>query len=127
MLGDVELGELIREVGKAQDEATAKAAMKKIADTYAAGRVPQATERKMEFFGIVLQHAFVEEDPDLAQKALDVIKPLYEEAYGKDNPKLQKWLQDREDQIAELRHAAENGCGEKDEGIEEGCGEDKDK
>lgn len=122
-LADVELGSLIGEVSKAQDEQSGRAAMKKVADAYAAGRVPAAGERRMQFFGIVLQHGLLEEDPDLAQKALDAVKPLYEEAYGKDNPKLQQYFLQISDKIAELRGAKTEGGG-KDEGIEEGGGEE---
>lgn len=123
LLGDVELGVLMADVGKATDKTSAQTAMKKVAEAYAAGRVPTGSEKKMEFLGIVLQEGLTEEDPDLAQKALDAVKPLYEEAYGKDNPKLQQWLQGVADKISEMR-AAEEGCGE-EEGIEEGCGDDK--
>ena len=122
-VGDIELGTLIAEVDKAREDAARGAAMKSVADAYAAGRLPSGSERKMEFLGIVLRHGLVTEDPDLAQKAIDTLKPLYEEAYGKDNPKLQQHLQQVSDKIAELRDAKAGGCGS-DEGIEEGCGEE---
>jgi hypothetical protein len=94
---------------------------KMLADAYAAGLMPAAAERKQEFCAILLQYALnVQKDADLAQRALDDLKPLLE-AMGADNPQVGKWLRVQEDKIAELRaQEKEGGCG--DEGIEEGCG-----
>jgi hypothetical protein len=128
LLGELELLSLMDDVTHATDEGTANAAMKKVADVYAQGRMPNSGERKMLFFRILLQHGITENDADLAQKALDAVKPLMEEAYGKDNPQLQSYFQKVADKIAEMRQAAKGETN--DGGIEEGCGDgggDKDK
>lgn len=122
MLVDIELGEMMGELNNATSEAEARVTMKKVADAYAAGRSPTGSEKRLQFFGVVLTYAMAEENADLAQKALDAVKPIYEETYGKDNPKLQQWLKTMSEKIAEMRSAAKEGCGD-DEGMEEGCGE----
>jgi len=122
LLAELELAGLMAEVTSAQDEQSARTGMAKIAAAYAQGRIPSTNERKLLFLRILLQHGLTEEDADLAQKALDGVKPLMEEAYGKDNPQLQQYFQKVADKIAEMRAPAE-GCGE-DEGMEEGCGEE---
>jgi hypothetical protein len=126
MLLDVELGAMITELQKAQDEATQKAGMKRIVDAFAGGRVPNDKEKKQIFFQVVLGYAVGEEDPDLADRAFQPLKALYEEAHGKDNPQLQQWSQRVADKIAEMRDAQKEGCGS-EEGTEEGCGEESGK
>ncbi len=118
---DVELSSMMAEVDKAPDEAAGKAVAKKLADAYAAGRLPATKERKQRFFFILLQYADSEQDADLAQKALDAVKPMLKEEMG-DDPRLAAWIQKRQDAIEELRAKKEGGCGG-DEGMEEGCGE----
>ena len=122
MLKDLELGAMITEVGNSTDQETGLAAAKKLADAYAAGRVPVAKGRKQPFFFILLQYAHSQKDAVLAQKALDAVKPILKEEMG-DDPRLSSWIQKQQDGIDELRAQKEEGCGEDDEGIEEGCGE----
>jgi hypothetical protein len=99
VLAEVEAGALIAEVAKSRDRAAAQ----KVAGAWARGQMPRGNERRIEFLEIVLQCGLDEGDPDLAQKALDTISPLYEEAYGKDTPKLQQWFRDITERIADLR------------------------
>lgn len=122
MLVDVELGLLMAELDKAKSEDEANASAKKVADSFGAGRIPNDAEKKQRFIQISLSYAVREENPDLAQKAFDALRPLYEAQHGKDNPQLQRWIQQVSDKIAEMRAATE-GCGD-DEGMEEGCGEE---
>ena len=119
-LADIELGGMISALLASQDEASAKAAMKTIADAFAAGRIPIGIERRAQFLGAALQHAMTEKSADLAQKAFDAIKPVYEELHGKD-PRLQQWIRETTDRIEDMRASKEAPA--KDEGIEEGCGE----
>ena len=118
-LADVEMGAMIGALHGSQDEASAKAAMKTIADAFAAGRVPSGTEQKRQFLEAALQYGLVEKNADLAQKAFDAIKPVYEELAGKDNPRLQQWIRETADMIEDMRPAKDAG---NDSGIEEGCG-----
>ncbi len=121
-LGELEMGAMIAAVGKAEGEDASRAAMKKVADAYAAGRMPAAKERQYEFLNILLTYGMAEEDPDLAQKALDALKPVLREMMGTGNKRLEDQISALEDKIADLRAAKEGGKGG-DEGIEEGCGE----
>lgn len=122
MLKDLELAAMITEVSNSTDQETGLAAAKKVADAYAAGRVPVAKGRKQQFFFILLQYGHSQEDAVLAQKALDAVTPILKEEMGND-PRLNAWLQKQQDGIDALRATKEEGCGEEDEGIEEGCGE----
>ncbi len=123
LLGEVELGAMVSALHKAEDEATGKAALKTIVDAFVTGRMPNDEDRKQPFLQAVLSYAVNEEDPDLAQKAFEPLKALYQEVHGKDNPQLQQWVNRVEDKIAEMRAARKEGGGS-DEGIEEGCGEE---
>ncbi|MCK6459099.1 MAG: hypothetical protein L6Q95_04310 [Planctomycetes bacterium] len=123
LLADLELGSMITDLQNAKDEAAQRALMKRIADSAAGGQLPADGEKKEIFLRITLNYAVNEEDPDLAQKAFDALKPIYEEMSGKDNPRLQEWMRRVEDKIAEMRSAKKEGCGS-DEGMEEGCGEE---
>ncbi|HEX5137179.1 MAG TPA: hypothetical protein VFY93_09415 [Planctomycetota bacterium] len=120
MLGDVELGAMISELQKSEDEAAAKPRMKRIADTFASGRLPRDAEKKQMFLQITLSYAVSEEDPDLVEKAFGPLKAIYEQQLGND-PRVQEWARKIEDKIAEMRDA-QKGSGS-DSGIEEGCGE----
>jgi hypothetical protein len=120
MLGDVELGAMIAELNKSKDQAEAKPRMKKIADTFASGRLPRDTEKKMTFLQVTLSYAVSEENPDLAEKAYGPLKALFEQQYG-DDPRVQAWARKVEDKIAEMRDAQKDTGS--DSGIEEGCGD----
>ncbi len=120
IMQDVELGEMIRDVTDAQDDATAHANLDKLAAAYARGRSPSGGERRRQFLALVLEYALGHDDADLAQRALDAVRPLYEEAYGKDNVELQGWLRQTSEQINDLRAAKAGGCG-----CEDGSGEAK--
>ncbi len=122
-LSDVELGAMMAAVGEATDQESAKAAMKKLADAYAAGRMPNSKEGKFEFLNVLVNYGLTAGDPDVAQKALDALKPLLRESMGSNNKRLEDQIRAVEDKIANLRTAKEGGTGEDDEGVEEGCGE----
>jgi hypothetical protein len=126
MLAEVEYGSMIASIYKATDKAAQQELAKKIADCFVAGRLPTDAGRKQAFYQVTLSYAMNEGDPDLAQKALDVLRPMLEQEHGKDNPQLQNSFRRVEDKIAEMREAQKEGCGA-DEGIEEGCGEESEK
>lgn len=122
-LGDVELGAMMAVVQGAQDEATARAGLKVVADAFASGRLPADTQRRQTFLGFTLSYALSTEDAALAQKAFEPLKALIEEEHGKDNEQVKEWVRKVGHKIADLRAASEEQSGS-DEGIEEGCGEE---
>lgn len=123
VLGEVELGAMIAAAADATDEGAFRDAAKRLADGFAAGRVPATNERKQPFFNILLQYGLSEKNPDLAQKSLDALKPILRETLGDNNERLEAAIRKMDDKIAELREPKKEGGGG-DEGIEEGCGEE---
>jgi hypothetical protein len=122
LVGEIEMRGLIGAVRNArQDPDAANAAAKKLAEAYAAGRVPASKGQQETLYFIVFQHALSEADPDLAQKAFDAAKALVKERVGAD-PGFDTWVKGMQDKIDDVRAQKEGGCGG-DEGIE--IGEDK--
>ena len=124
MLVDLELSGLVDALSNVKSEDEARAAAKKVADSFLAGRIPNAAEKKQRFVQIAFSYGMREEVPDLAQKAFEALKSIYEEQHGKDNPQLQKWEEQISSKIAEMRAAKEEKGSEEEEGTEEGCGEE---
>jgi hypothetical protein len=120
-LSDLEFAGMINALKGARDEASHKAALKTIADTFAAGRAPSGGDDRGMFLDASLGYAIREKNADLAQKAVDALKPFYEEKVGKDDPRLQQWHKQVSDKIAEIR--AEKAPPPSDEGIEESDGD----
>ncbi len=122
LLRDVEITSMLNAVVSAgRDQAAAMAAAKKVTDAYTAGRVPASKGRHQLFYFIVFQSALAEGDPDLAQKALDAVKPLVREMVGNDQS-FDAWAREQQEAVEDVRAKKAAGA---EEGVEEGCGEGK--
>lgn len=116
------LAGVMKELQSVRDEQGFVPVGKKIADAYAEGLMPNGAERRQQYLSIVFNYALIQKDAAMATKALDAMKPVLKEMVG-DDPRLADYFKGLEAKIEALGEAKEEGCGEEDEGIEEGSGE----
>jgi len=130
VLKSVEAGATLTAAKKAIDQGRGnkeafRAAAQGLVDALQKDLVPEAAERRQEFFSILFNYGMLEKDPDLAEKALAGIRVALTEMLG-DISRFEASLQAAEKKIADLRAEQEDsGCGEEEgeEGIEEGGGD----
>jgi hypothetical protein len=120
LLTDLEIQDAMGNPSSREDaEILAKAAAKKFADMWAAGREPTSDEAFQPFFILMLDHAEREGDADLFERALGKLK----EKFG-DNPRAARFFDAQNGRLEKLKAAGEPDTdGESHEGGEDTDGE----